>query len=687
MKLLLENLNCANCAAKIETQVKEINGVSSATLHFMQKTMHITISRNADEEQVFAEVCNIVAKIEPDVVVSRGESQAITRVQIDWKDASMMLGAAVLFLLGFLFSAPTRVAFFVVAYLLAGCGVILHAGKNLLRGNVFDENFLMTIATLGAFAIGEYPEAVAVMLFYRIGEALEHYALNRSRKSIQALLDICPERATVVRGIELKTVSPQEVEVGDVILVKPGERVPLDAKVLEGSSELDTSALTGESLPRMVKKGDMLLSGCVNLSGVLHARVVKCYEESTVSTILNLMETAGERKSKHEAFISKFARGYTPIVVGLAVFVALVPPLAFSADWSTWVYRALLFLMISCPCALVLSIPLTYFCGLGSASKQGILVKGSQSLSVLAKADTVVFDKTGTLTQGVFSISEIVSEQIAVEDMLELAAHIECNSNHPIARSICAAYGKEIDRARVGEVKELPGYGICAKIDGRTAVAGNIALMERLEVTAASKEASGAVVHLALDKTYLGYIKLSDQLKNDSGQAIRALRELGVQKTVMLTGDRENLAAPLGQKLGMDEIYADLLPAQKVEKLEDLCVNSTGKLIYVGDGINDAPSIARADVGVAMGAIGADAAIQAADVVVMTDEPQKLVTVIEIARKTEKIVRQNTIFTLAVKVLVMLLGVFGAANLWQAVFADVGVSLVAVFNSSRALRK
>lgn len=687
MKLILEHLDCAHCAAKIEAKVNEMDGISAAKLNFMQKTLHLWLDRDAEEEEVFEKVCHLMAKMEPDVVVSRGEKTVLSRVQIDWKEASMALGALVLALVGLLFSEPVRIIFFAAAYLLIGWKVLLHAGKNLISGKVFDENFLMAIATLGAFAIGEYLEAIAVMLFYRAGETLERYALNRSRKSIRALLDICPERATVVRGIEIKTVAPEEVAVGDVILIKPGERVPLDAKVLEGSSELDTSALTGESLPRVVEKGDMLLSGCVNLSGVLHARVVKCYEESTVSTILNLMESASERKSKSEAFIGKFARVYTPIVVGLAVVVALLPPLVFSADWSAWIYRALLFLMISCPCALVLSIPLTYFCGLGSASKQGILIKGSQYISALAKADTVVFDKTGTLTEGVFSISEIVSEQISREDLLMLAAHIECQSNHPIAKSVCAAYGKAVDHARIGEVKELPGYGICAKIDGRTAVAGSAALMQRLEIRSDLEDAESAIIHLALEQTYLGYIKLSDQVKNDSAQAILALKELGVQKTVMLTGDRATAAVPIGQNLGIDEIRAELLPDQKVEELERLCAQAEGALVYVGDGINDAPSIARADVGVAMGAIGADAAIQAADVVVMTDEPQKLVTAIEIARKTEKIVCQNTVFTLAVKLLVMILGVFGFANLWQAVFADVGVSLIAVFNSSRAFKK
>jgi len=602
------------------------------------------------------------------------------------RDVILFVGALILFVIGMFLSSPIDIILFVVAYLLAGWEVLYTAGKNIIRGKVFDEHFLMAVATLGALIIGEYPEAVAVMLFYRVGEMLEQYAVGRSEKSIRELMDIAPERATVVRGIEIKTVSPEEVLEGDVILVKPGERVPLDAKVPEGSSSLDTSALTGESLPRDVKKGDVILSGCINLNGVLHARVLKNYADSTVSTVLNLTESASEKKSKSEAFIGKFARVYTPIVVGLALVVALLPPLAFSADWSTWVYRALLFLMVSCPCALVLSVPLTYFCGLGSASKVGVLIKGSRYIAALSNAATVVFDKTGTLTEGKFAVSDVVSDKMSRDDLLCIAAHVECHSNHPLARSICSAWHGEIDHARIGEVKELPGFGICAKIDGRTVVAGNLALMQNLGITVTDVGAD-ASVHLAMEATYLGYITLFDRQKDDSGETIRLLKKLGVQRTVMLTGDHADVAEPIASQLGMDEVRAELLPDQKMAELERISSETAGTLVYVGDGINDAPSIARADVGVAMGAIGSDAAVSAADVVIMTDELGRLVDAIEISRRTEKIVRQNTIFALGIKGLVLVLGVFGVAGLWQAVFADVGVSLLAVLNSTRAMKK
>lgn len=605
---------------------------------------------------------------------------------IEKKDAILFGSALLVAVVGACVGSVFGTVLFIAAYLLAGGEVLYSAGKNIIRGKVFDENFLMAIATLGAIIIGEYPEAVAVMLFYRVGEILERYAVGRSEKSIAELMELAPERATVVRGIEIKTVSPEEVLEGNVILVKPGERVPLDAKVLEGSSSLDTSALTGESIPRDVKKGDVILSGCINLNGVLHARVLKSYAESTISTVLNLMESASEKKSKSEAFIGKFARVYTPIVVGLAILVAILPPLVFSADWSTWIYRALLFLMISCPCALVLSVPLTYFCGLGRASKIGVLIKGSRYIAALATADTVVFDKTGTLTEGKFAVDEVVSDQMSRDDLLCLAAHMECNSNHPIARSICTAWQGEVERDRIGEVKELPGFGICAKIDGRTVIAGNLALMQNLgiEMTDVRTDAS---VHLAMESTYLGCITVKDCQKSDSGETIRLLKELGVKRTVMLTGDRAEIAEELAKRLGMDEVRAELLPDGKIAELERIFSETEGTLVYVGDGINDAPSIARADVGVAMGAIGLDAAVAAADVVIMTDELGRLVDAIEISRNTEKIVWQNTVFTLGVKAVVLLLGVFGFAGLWQAVFADVGVSLIAVLNSARALKK
>lgn len=687
MKVFLRDLNCANCAAKIEAQVREFESVAAASLNFMQKSLSVTPMQGADEEKLYQEICALVKKLEPEVTVAREEVQERVARHIDWKEIFSIGFGLALLLLGACLPSPWSIVVLVLAYLAAGWEVLLGAGKNLLHGQVFDENFLMAIATIGAIAIGEYPEAVAVMLFYRIGEMLEHYAVDRSRKSIRELLDIRPERATVVRGIEIKTVAPEEVNEGDVILIKPGERVPLDAKVLEGASSLDTSALTGESLPRDVAKGDMLLSGCVNLSGVLHARVVKSYEDSTVSTILNLMEHASEKKAKQETFITRFARVYTPIVVGVAVLVALLPPLVFAQEWNAWIYRALLFLMISCPCALVLSVPLTYFCGLGSASKQGILIKGSLYLDALAHVDTVIFDKTGTLTEGRFAVQEIVPNGMSEGELLAVAACVECHSNHPIAQSVCAAYGKGVDRSRISEVKELPGYGICAKLGERRIAAGNFALMERMGVKAEQAESSGAVVYLAADTVYLGHLVICDREKTDAAEAVSELKESGVRKTVMLTGDVRSAAEPIAQRLGLDEAVAELLPDDKVREVERLYAEKQGALVYVGDGINDAPSIARADVGIAMGAIGADAAIEAADVVVMTDEPKKLVTAIELSKRTAKIVRQNTAFALGIKLLVLALGVFGIAGMWQAVFADVGVSVLAVLNSSRALQK
>lgn len=684
MKLFLQGLDCANCAAKIEAQVNEMDAVSSASLNFMQKTL--TVTSCADEDELFREICALVHKLEPEVTVTR-KDMGDTSHSFDWKELVSIGAGLLLLLVGLVTPSPVNLICFLLAYLAAGWEVLFCAGKNILHGQVFDENFLMTVATLGAFAIREYPEAVAVMLFYRIGELFEHYAVDRSRKSIRDLLDIRPERATVVRGIEIKTVSPEEVASGDVILIKPGERVPLDAKVLEGTSTLDTSALTGEPLPRDVAKGDVILSGCVNLSGVLHARVIKNYEDSTVSTVLNLIEYASEKKAKQETFITRFARIYTPIVVGVAALLAVLPPLVFGGEWSAWIYRALLFLMISCPCALVLSVPLTYFCGLGSASKQGILIKGSLYLDALANVDTMVFDKTGTLTEVKFTVREIVPNGIREQDLLMLAAHVECHSNHPIAQSICAAYGKMPDRSRLTDVREIPGYGICAKTEDRIVAVGNFALMQKLSVSVEEVQSAGAVVYVAANGELLGHLCISDREKDGAAEAIHALKTAGVRKTAMLTGDVRAAAEPIANKLGLDEVVSDLLPDAKVREVERLYAEKQGALAYVGDGINDAPSIARADVGIAMGVIGADAAIEAADVVVMTDEPNKLVTAIEIAKHTAKIVRQNTVFTLGVKLLVLVLGAFGFAGMWQAVFADVGVSVLAVLNSSRALKK
>ncbi len=602
----------------------------------------------------------------------------------DKKELLWLCGGVLGLVLGILLPAPWHMVAFAAGYLVAGYEVLLSAGRNLLRGKVFDENFLMTLATVGAFAIGEYPEAVAVMLFYRVGEMFEHMAAEKSKHSITELLDLRPKHANLVCGINIKAVPPDEVSAGDVILIKAGERVPLDAKIIDGTSALDTAALTGESLPRDVKPGDLILSGCINLSGTLHARVVKSFEDSTVSEILRVMESAGEKKARLENFITRFARVYTPIVVGVAPVLALVPPLVFRADWSSWIYRALVFLMVSCPCALVLSIPLGYFCGLGSASKNGILVKGGCFLDALARADTVVFDKTGTLTEGSFTVREIHANGMSETALLTVAAYIECSSNHPIAKSICAAYGGEFDRGRIGAVREIPGQGICAEIDGRTMYAGNLTLMRGNGIEADTVDAVGAVVHLAADTVYLGYLVVSDREKDGAREALEALKEQGVAKTVMLTGDRRSAAEQIAARLGLDEVVSELLPNEKVREVERLYGVCDGALVYVGDGINDAPAIARADVGVAMGAIGADAAIEAADVVVMTDEPRKIAEAVSIAKRTSKIVRQNTVLTLGVKAVVLVLGALGFAGMWQAVFADVGVALLAVLNATRA---
>lgn len=578
-----------------------------------------------------------------------------------------------------------KIVIFTLAYLVAGGEVLLAAGRDIAHGRLFDENFLMGLATLGAFAIGEFPEAVAVMLFYRVGELFQSYAVDRSKRSIRAMLEIRPERATVVRGINVSTVPPEEVGLGETILIKPGERIPLDAKILEGTSTLDTAALTGESLPRDVAPGAMVLSGCINLTGTLHARVMKTYEDSTVSEILRMMEEESEKKAKTEGFITRFARVYTPVVVGIAVLLALVPPLLLDAAWMTWIYRALVFLMISCPCALVLSVPLSFFCGLGSASRVGILVRGGNYLEALAKADTVVFDKTGTLTEGKFTVREIYPVGMSESAFLTLAAYAESNSNHPIAKSICAAYTGAVARERIGESREIPGRGVAVQIDGRMVLAGNLNMMHEAGIQA--QEVDGSAVHLAVDGTYLGYLVVADREKPDAAQTIAKLHAAGVRKTVMLSGDVNPIARPMGEKLGLSEVVAELLPEGKVQEMERLAAQGEGTVVFVGDGINDAPALARADVGVAMGALGADAAIEAADVVIMTDEPGKLVDAIAIAKKTSQIVRQNVVFSLGVKGFVLLLSVFGLTGMWQAVFADVGVSILAVLNATRAFRR
>ena len=577
---------------------------------------------------------------------------------------------------------------FLIPYLVIGWDVLWRAVRNIAHGQIFDENFLMAIATVGALCIGEYAESVFVMLFYQVGELFQSYAVGRSRQSIAELMEIRPDYANVERDGTVEQVDPDEVAVGETIVIKAGERVPLDGVVLEGRSDLDTAALTGESLPREVQSGDDVISGCVNLTGLLKVRVTRAFEESTVSKILDLVENAGSKKAKAENFITKFARYYTPTVVLAAVALALLPPLVGAVGWSESLHRALIFLVISCPCALVISVPLSFFGGIGGASKAGVLVKGGAYLEVLARAQIVVFDKTGTLTKGVFNVTAVHPEQCGEDRLLELAALAESWSEHPISRSLREAYGKEVDASRVTDVEEHSGRGVHAKVDGQEIWVGNDKLMDAIGVSWHPCHRVGTTVHVAAKGEYLGHIVISDEVKEDAAQAVADLKALGVAKTVMLTGDSKAVGESVAAQLGLDEVHTQLLPADKVEQVEALLSEKTGKgcLAFVGDGINDAPVLSRADIGIAMGGLGSDAAIEAADVVLMDDKPSKIAVAIRIAQKTLVIVRQNIVFALGVKALVLVLGAVGEANLWEAVFADVGVSVIAILNAMRAMK-
>ena len=577
---------------------------------------------------------------------------------------------------------------FLIPYFIIGWDILWKAIRNIANGQVFDENFLMAIATVGALAIGECPEAVFVMLFYQVGELFQSVAVGRSRQSIAALMDIRPEEANVERDGVIETVDPEEVAVGETIVIKPGERVPIDGVVLEGASTLNTAALTGESLPRDVTEGDDVISGCVNLSGLLRVRTTKAFEDSTVAKILDLVENSTTKKAKAEQFITRFARYYTPAVVIGAVLLAVLPPLLGGGEWSKWFEQALIFLVISCPCALVISVPLTFFGGIGGCSKAGILVKGSNYLEALARAEIVVFDKTGTLTQGVFNVTAIHPDKCPESRLLELAALAESWSNHPIARSLRDAWNQELDDSRVGNVAEIAGRGVKADVDDVTIYVGNDKLMEDCGVSWHPCHHVGTTVHVAAQGEYLGHIVISDAVKPDAKQAIADLKRSGVRKTVMLTGDAREVGKAVGNQLGLDEVHAHLLPADKVERVEALLTEKApkGVLVFVGDGINDAPVLSRADVGVAMGALGSDAAIEAADVVLMDDKPSKLSQAIAMARKTLRIANQNIVFALAVKAIFLLMGIFGVANMWEATFADVGVSVIAILNATRALK-
>ena len=581
-----------------------------------------------------------------------------------------------------------QIALFIISYIIVGEDVVKRAVKNIFKGQVFDENFLMSIATIGAFFIGEYPEGVAVMLFYQVGELFQSYAVGKSRKSIASLMDIRPDYANVKKGDELVKVDPDEVQIGDIIVIKAGEKIPLDGKVIEGSSMIDTSALTGESVPREVEVGSDILSGCININGVITAEVTKEFGESTVSKILDLVENASSKKSNSEQFITKFARYYTPVVVIIAVFLAIIPPLVIDgATFSDWIYRALAFLVVSCPCALVISIPLSFFGGIGGASKKGVLVKGSNYLEALAETEIVVFDKTGTLTKGVFNVQEIHPEGVSKEELLELTAHAESYSNHPISLSLKRAYSKEIDNGRISDVEEISGHGVIATVDGKKVMAGNIKLMKMMDIPYFKGELIGTIVHVAVNNKYIGYIVIADEVKEDSAQAIKELKAANIKQTVMLTGDNKSIGSKVAKELGLDKVYAELLPADKVEKLEELFSQKSkkGKLAFVGDGINDAPVLARADIGIAMGGLGSDAAIEAADVVIMTDEPSKIATTMKISKKTLKIAHQNIVFAIGIKIIVLILSAFGITTMWAAIFADVGVTIIAVLNAFRAL--
>ena len=583
-----------------------------------------------------------------------------------------------------------ELAFLIVAYVILGWDVVWQAVKNITRGQVFDEHFLMSVSTIGAFAIGEYPEAVAVMLFYQVGEFFQSLAVKRSRKSISDLMDIRPDSATVKRNGVLQVVSPESVAVGEIIVVKPGEKIPLDGIVVDGESMLDTKALTGESVPRSIRKGDEALSGCINQSGLLTLKVTKSFGESTVSKITDLVENASARKAPTENFITTFARYYTPVVVGMAAVLAIIPPLVLGGGWSEWLRRGFVFLIVSCPCALVISIPLTFFGGIGAASKRGVLVKGSNYLEALNKVSVVVFDKTGTLTKGVFEVANIIpAAGYQKEQVLEYAAQAESYSNHPIAKSILATYGKPIDQKQFSGFEEISGHGISVMVRGKKVLAGNSKLMESEKIAYAACDAAGTKFYVAADGSYVGCILIADEVKPDSKCAIAELKKIGVEKTVMLTGDDERIGKSVADELGLDAYYAQLLPDQKVEKLEmlDKQKRQGSKLAFVGDGINDAPVLARADVGIAMGGLGSDAAIEAADVVLMTDEPSKLVEAIDVAKATKRIVMQNIVIALGIKSVFLVLGALGMAGMWEAVFGDVGVTIIAVLNAMRILKK
>ncbi len=703
LKLTLEGLDCAGCAGKIEERVNKLEDVSEGNLNFASKYITIEVKDPSKKDKVEADVKAIVKKLEPDVVVNRVEEQKKGYKEIKENETKKKVrfdevprNKVIKFIIAIIiygvgqwggFSKGISIALFIIAYLLLAYPVLTKAVKNISKGEIFDENFLMSIATIGAFATGEHPEAVAVMLFYEIGEMFQGYALNKSRNSITELMDIKPDYARIEINGEEKKVSPESVNLGDTIIVRAGERIPLDGVVLSGTGSVDTSALTGESMPRDIKAGDEVLGGCINLSGVLKLRVITEFEESTLSKILELVENAGNKKAPTEKFVTRFSRYYTPVVVFTALALFIIPPLVIpGATFTEWLQRALIFLVVSCPCALVVSIPLGFFGGIGLASKEGILVKGGNYLEALNTVKAVVFDKTGTLTEGKFNVTKVVSDKLKEDEFIELAAYSEYFSNHPIAESIKEAYNGKVNKEIIEDYSEIAGKGVSLSLEGKKILAGNTKLMKENNVSYKEVNEIGTAIHFAMDNEYIGYILIGDSVKETSKETISMLKKHGI-KTVMLTGDNKKVADTIGERLGLDVVCSELLPQNKVEELEKVMASLGEKenVVFVGDGINDAPVLARADIGVAMGGVGSDAAIEAADVVIMNDEPEKIIEAIDIAKKTRAIVWQNIIFALGVKVIILIAGAFGYATMWEAVFGDVGVAIIAILNSMRIL--
>ena len=697
--LSVKGIDCVNCATKIENRIRSLDGVKDVSIDFINEKMELNTDKKEDE--IVKLVQNATNLVEDNVKVSSMNAQHhnedhhhnIDNVE-NIKKLLIIGGLIYLFAIILPVYKYIKIILFVISYFIVGKDVLVSAYKNIRAGEFFDENFLMGIATIGAFLVGEYTEAVAVMLFYQVGELFQEMAVNKSRKSISDLMNIKPDFANLKVENEIKKVLPEEVNVNDLILVKPGEKVPLDGIIIEGTSTGDTAALTGESLPREFGVGDEILSGTVNNNGLLTIKVTKVFSDSTVSKILDLVQNASSKKSKTEKFITKFARYYTPIIVGVALLVATVPPFVLgNGTFYEWFYRALIFLVVSCPCALVISIPLGFFGGIGAASKNGILIKGGNYLEALDKVDTVIMDKTGTITKGTFKVVEInvKNDKISKEKLLEYVADVESFSNHPIAKSVVEEYeknGQKVIKESIKKYDEISGYGISAELDDTNILVGNNKLMELEKIEYDFIESIGTTIYVAIDREYAGNIVIADQIKEDSVNAVKALKNQGISNIVMLTGDNRNIANDIAKKVGINEVYSELLPNEKVDKVEEIFAkkeNKDGKVLFVGDGINDAPVLARADIGVAMGGVGSDAAIEAADVVIMTDELSKISDTIKIAKKTKKIVWQNIIFALSVKAIVLLLGILGLSTMWEAVFADVGVALIAVLNSTRVL--